>query len=76
VGLSMQSLHDGKRWVHEPVRLSVFIEAPQTAIEDVIAQHDLVRQLTDNGWLHLFRIDDDGSVYRRDTAHHWHHFVS
>lgn len=76
VGLSMQSLHDGKRWVHEPVRLSVFIEAPETAIEDVIAQHELVRQLTDNGWLHLFRIDDDGSVYRRDTANNWHHFVS
>lgn len=76
VGLSMQSLHDGKRWMHEPVRLSVFIEAPQTAIEDVIAQHELVRQLIDNRWLLLFRIDDNGSVYRRDTANNWHQFAS
>jgi uncharacterized protein YbcC (UPF0753/DUF2309 family) len=65
VGLPMQSLHDGERWMHEPLRLSVFIEAPETAIEDVIARHDTVRQLVDNGWLHLFRIREDGTVVRR-----------
>jgi len=39
-GLSMQSLHDGTRWVHEPLRLSVFLEAPEIAIDDIIARHD------------------------------------
>ena len=71
VGLPMQSLHDGKRWVHEPLRLSVFIEAPETAMEGIIARHELVRQLVDNGWLHLFRIGEDGGVYRRVSAAHW-----
>ena len=71
VGLPMQSLHDGKRWVHEPLRLSVFIEAPQLAIDDIIARHELVRQLVENGWLHLFRIDEDGCVYRRVSDAHW-----
>jgi len=65
VGLPMQSLHDGERWVHEPLRLSVFIEAPEAAIEEVIARHETVRQLVDYGWLHLFRISEDDRVFRR-----------
>ncbi|OBS10370.1 YbcC family protein [Acidihalobacter prosperus] len=70
VGLPLQSLHDGRRWMHEPLRLSVFIEAPQAAIDDVIARHELVRQLVENGWLHLFRIGDDG-VFRRLSDGGW-----
>jgi len=71
VGLPMQSLHNGKRWVHEPLRLSVFIEAPATAMDDIIARHELVRQLVENGWLHLFRIAEDGGVYRRSRQGKW-----
>ncbi|MDA8327644.1 MAG: DUF2309 domain-containing protein [Betaproteobacteria bacterium] len=71
VGLPMQSLHDGKRWVHEPLRLSVFIEAPEAAMEDIITRHELVRQLVENGWLHLFRIGEEGGVYRRVAVTHW-----
>jgi uncharacterized protein YbcC (UPF0753/DUF2309 family) len=71
VGLPMQSLHDGKTWMHEPLRLSVFIEAPATAMDDIIARHDLVRQLVDNGWLHLFRINEQGEVYRRQGDGDW-----
>ena len=54
IGLSRQSLHDGDRWVHEPLRLTVVIDAPQPSIEAVIAKHVMVRQLVDNGWLHLW----------------------
>jgi len=71
VGLPLQSLHDGEHWMHEPLRLSVFIEAPESAIEDVIARHETVRQLVDNGWLHLFRIGEDGEVFRRGRAAGW-----
>ena len=71
VGLPMQSLHDGKRWVHEPLRLSVFIEAPQAAMDGIIARHDLVRQLVENGWLHLFHIGENGGVCRRVSEAHW-----
>ena len=72
----MQSLHDGKRWVHEPLRLSVFIEAPESAMEGIIARHELVRQLVDNRWLHLFRIAEDGGVYRRADDGAWLRFES
>ena len=35
VGLPMQTLHDGKRHVHEPLRLNALLEAPAEAIEQV-----------------------------------------
>jgi len=57
MGLSRQSLHDGYRWVHEPLRLTVIIDSPQQAIETVISKHAVVKQLLDNGWLHLWRFD-------------------
>jgi uncharacterized protein YbcC (UPF0753/DUF2309 family) len=57
IGLPMQSLHDGTRWVHTPLRLSVFIEAPADAIARVLAKHAHVRQLVENEWLHLFQIE-------------------
>jgi len=71
VGLPLQSLHDGQRWVHEPLRLSVFIEAPEAAIDDIIGRHELVRQLVENAWLHLFRIAANGSVHRRVARGIW-----
>ena len=60
IGLSYQSLNDGKRWVHEPLRLTVVIDAPQPAIDAVIRKHAVVQQLLDNGWLYLWRFDETG----------------
>ena len=62
IGLSKQSLHDGERWVHEPLRLTVVIDAPASQIERVIQKHAAVRQLLDNGWLHLWRFESEGLV--------------
>ena len=36
IGLPMQSLHDGEKWIHTPLRLSVFIQAPR-AMESLLA---------------------------------------
>ncbi|MEM9085934.1 MAG: DUF2309 domain-containing protein [Pseudomonadota bacterium] len=55
-GLPWQSVHDGEKLMHEPLRLSVMIEAPQEAILDVLERHEQVRELFDNGWLHLFTL--------------------
>jgi uncharacterized protein YbcC (UPF0753/DUF2309 family) len=71
VGLPMQSLHDGKRWVHEPMRLSVYLQAPQAPIDEIIAKHQLVREMLDNGWLHLFRLDDEGGISQRRPDVGW-----
>ncbi len=64
-GLPLQSVHDGTKWVHEPLRLHVFIEAPRERIAAILAKHDNVRQLVDNGWLLLFAIEDQGEQYYR-----------
>ena len=57
-GLPLQSVHDGEAMVHEPLRLSVLVEAPQDAITDVLSRHDGLRELFDNGWLHLLTLED------------------
>ncbi|MDZ7602744.1 MAG: putative inorganic carbon transporter subunit DabA, partial [Hoeflea sp.] len=56
-GLPWQAVHDGAGLAHDPLRLSVMIEAPQAAIADVLARHDGLRALFDNGWLHLFALE-------------------
>jgi uncharacterized protein YbcC (UPF0753/DUF2309 family) len=66
IGLSMQSLHDGTTLRHRPLRLSVFIEAPQNLIDEVIDANPVVQHLVHHGWLHLLRIEpSNGSVHRR-----------
>jgi uncharacterized protein YbcC (UPF0753/DUF2309 family) len=46
--------------VHEPLRLNVFLAAPIDAIDAVLAKHRAVRDLVDNGWVHLFAMSDTG----------------
>ncbi len=70
-GLALQSLHDGVRWMHEPMRLMVIIEAPQHAIDDVILGHNAVRELAGNSWIHLFQLGDDGRMNRRRADGKW-----
>lgn len=64
-GLPWQSVHDGDRLRHDPLRLTVIMEAPPGAIADVLARHDHVRALFDNRWLHLLTLDDAGRVALR-----------
>jgi uncharacterized protein YbcC (UPF0753/DUF2309 family) len=56
-GLPWQTVHDGARPAHEPLRLSVLIEAPEVAMTRILARHAGVRELFDNGWLHLFALE-------------------
>ncbi|RED17994.1 YbcC family protein [Pontivivens insulae] len=64
-GLALQSVHDGEVFRHDPLRLSVIVEAPADAITDILAKHQGVRDLFDNGWLHLLRLDESGRVADR-----------
>ncbi|MEI6642684.1 MAG: DUF2309 domain-containing protein [Novosphingobium sp.] len=61
-GLPWQSVHDGHGLMHEPLRLSVCIEAPREAMSAVLEKHPGVRALFDNRWLHLFALDDEGRM--------------
>ena len=64
-GLPWQSVHDGERYAHEPLRLAVCIEAPQEAMTDILRRHAGIRALFDNRWLHLFALDDAGRMTTR-----------
>lgn len=77
IGLPLQSLHDGRQWVHTPLRLTVFIAAPRDAIEAIIRRQPTVRALVDHGWLFLAQLDvtaravfayRDGAWVRRAVA--------
>jgi uncharacterized protein YbcC (UPF0753/DUF2309 family) len=65
VGLPLQSVHDGDGYQHQPLRLNVVIEAPLEAMNAVIEKHESVRNLLDNGWLHLFAMNADGQLSHR-----------
>ncbi|MBB5944023.1 DUF2309 domain-containing protein [Xanthomonas sp. 3307] len=67
-GLPWQSVHDGERLIHEPLRLSVLIEAPTDAITNILERHPQVRALFDNRWLHLLALDDEGRMASRYTG--------
>lgn len=70
-GLPWQAVHDGTRLMHEPLRLSVLIEAPRSAIAAVLARHPDVRALFDNGWLHLFALEEGRITHRYRPGLAW-----
>ena len=73
IGFPLQSVNDGQRWMHTPLRLSVFIEAPHSALEAVIAKHALVRELLDHCWLYLFCMDGETvEAYANGQWQAWH----
>ncbi|MGN6702575.1 MAG: YbcC family protein [Burkholderiaceae bacterium] len=73
IGLPWQSVHDGERFAHEPLRLSAFIEAPRAMIDAVLARHDTVRQLVEHEWLSLWRLEPgaEGLVVEQYRSGRW-----
>jgi uncharacterized protein YbcC (UPF0753/DUF2309 family) len=67
IGLARQSVHDGTRWVHTPLRLSVLIDAPRERIEQVIDRQPVLSALLRNEWLYLYRLQEP-TVERRVGA--------
>ncbi|RFZ86085.1 DUF2309 domain-containing protein [Mucilaginibacter terrenus] len=70
IGLPWQSVHDGAQYQHEPLRLSVVIEAPLKAMNDVLKKHASVRNLCDNNWIYLLAMDTEGKVSHRYTGNY------
>ena len=61
-GLPWQSVHDGVSLAHDPLRLTVCVEAPPAAIVGVLERHPGVRALFDNKWLHLVVLGESGEM--------------
>jgi len=65
VGLPFQAVHDGEKYQHEPLKLNVIIEAPIEAMNAILEKHKMVRDLCDNGWIHLLAMNESGKVSHR-----------
>ncbi len=65
VGLPLQSVFDGEKYQHEPVKLNVIIEAPLQEMNRIIEKHKMVRDLCDNGWIQLLAMNENGKVSDR-----------
>ncbi len=61
-GLPWQSVHDGTNFAHEPLRLTVCVEAPREAVVDILRRHPQVRALFENRWMHLLLMDAHGAL--------------
>ncbi|MGE5407007.1 MAG: DUF2309 domain-containing protein [Syntrophothermus sp.] len=53
LGLPWQSVADGERLVHEPMRLLAVVQAPLERIESIIERHSVLGDLFGNGWVGL-----------------------
>ncbi len=71
IGLAQQSVHDGHRFIHEPLRLGVYVEASAEAIDAVLDKHAKVRALVEHEWLYLYRIDPVDSGVSQRSASGW-----
>ena len=64
-GLPLQSVNDGARHYHEPMRLLAIIEAPPDRIRSIIQKHALLQQVFHNQWMNVMAYDPDSKVFSR-----------
>jgi len=68
VGLPWESIHDGRGYVHEPMRLLAIVQAPTERIDAVLDAHPQVGELVENGWVHLVAWDRETKAFLRRGA--------
>jgi uncharacterized protein YbcC (UPF0753/DUF2309 family) len=64
-GLPLQSVNDGTRHYHEPMRLLAIIEAPVSRISAAIEKHTLLQHLFHNQWVNLVAVDPETLEFHR-----------
>lgn len=64
-GLPLQSVNDGARHYHEPMRLLAIIEAPPDRIRSIIQKHALLQHVFHNQWMHVVAFDPDSKSFSR-----------
>lgn len=65
IGLPWQSVAAGTHLLHNPLRLSVLIQAPLDHISRIIATTDTLRNLLDNQWINLHARPDSSTEWRQ-----------
>jgi uncharacterized protein YbcC (UPF0753/DUF2309 family) len=72
LGLPAQTVLDGPRPYHEPMRLLAVIEAPRERVEAVIATHPILERLFHNEWVSLVVCEpNEATFYHYDIMQGW-----
>jgi uncharacterized protein YbcC (UPF0753/DUF2309 family) len=78
-GLPRQSvMRAAEEPYHQPLRLSTVVHAPVDRVTAILAEHEHLRQLVDNGWLALTVVDPtrDHAAYTYQGEGAWSHEVA
>ena len=67
-GLAWQTVMDGPRPYHEPMRLLTVIEAPRERINQIIRRHRHLQNLYDKEWVHLIAMEPEEKLFYRYTS--------
>lgn len=71
LGLPWQSVADGERLVHEPMRLLAIVQAPLARIDAIVARNTVLQQLFGNDWVALAARERPEDPWLRHTPHGW-----
>jgi len=63
LGLPQQTVMDGPRPYHEPMRLLSVIEAPRARISQIIGRHMVLQRICDNDWVRLIAFDPEAQLF-------------
>ena len=60
MGLPLQSLKEtDTEMYHQPLRLSVLIQAPAARVAEILSRNEHLQTLLDNGWIYLLVMDPE-----------------
>ena len=76
LGLPWQSVADGRRLVHEPMRLLAIVQAPISRIDELIARNTILQHLFDNEWVALAAREQSGEPWLRYRNHGWESWLT
>jgi uncharacterized protein YbcC (UPF0753/DUF2309 family) len=74
MGLPLQSLFQSDdKMYHEPLRLSVMIQAPMTRVSEILVRNGNLKTLLDNEWIYLLVMDptQNNEIFRYKKSLQW-----
>lgn len=71
LGLPWQSVSDGERLLHEPLRLQAVVQAPLERIDAIVERNPILQKLFGNDWVALAARAAPGEPWQRWTRSGW-----
>ncbi|WCL50612.1 putative inorganic carbon transporter subunit DabA [Leptospira sp. GIMC2001] len=69
-GLPLQSVYDGDKFIHDPIRLQVFIEAPLDMIDKALKNQPGIAELASNEWIKIIGMNSNAEFHAK-TSKGW-----